>query len=726
MNYLKSQLNSEQQNQNWLMLSVRQTFLTQFESTNDQSLKKLLAGATGVKTVLNGSEVVRGPLEQTPPPALYAYRYLLTDFNLEVLPVEIGKRWEELQLGLVLDKRWLLSDPTYQWLNYQQQLHPNMKLAKKDGRWFDEGTNQSLLLIEFSGNKIELTALDDSLQQWLGTDNYVLSGYKWVATKAEAEIKQSVTLVSVLASLMVVIALLLAFRSSKLLFYSSLPLLAAVVVGMLATITVFGQIQVITLALGAILLGVAIDYPIHVLSAYQSRQEAVYGKIWSTVKLGATTSILGFIALFWVDVNGIKQVGVFAGSGLLAALLVTASLRPYFATYFELLACPQTSEGLQANSQDQLMKMDSRALLIFLLATTLGGSVFILKPAKWQDDIASLSPVSQSLITADQELRSLFKANEVGKKILVSSSSMEVLLQTEELLFPILENLKKQKQITGYHMLAQSLPSQAKQQQRQAILPDNESIEGWINQAIEQTRFKTTHFKAFADELAESKQLPLLDYEKYIFLTSNQVSQGSRGWFKDQNRYIGVIELSGVESDSAVINALKAFSQDDITYFNQRKLVADQIQQTRHAIFTILIIISFLLVMIIWSKYRRLAAVLNITLPIIAAFCLLYSSLALLGVSLNIFHLMSFMLVAAIGIDYSLLFFEASTQDRGFDEWKRSVRIAFLTTIGSFSILSFSDIQILNSIGMTVLFGVIWLYAILYVAHYKQVRQYPI
>ncbi|BCN93094.1 membrane protein [Thiomicrorhabdus immobilis] len=695
------------------MLAINPETSQQKLNELSQAVKSQLLILPGVKQVLNGSETFQSPLQDKSTPKLYPYRYLLTQFESSELKPNIKKRWQEYQLGFVLDKHWLLDDPTFQWGIYQNQLKPTSQLAKENGVWVNAENNRALLLINSEKDPQALTDIDEKLVSILGKDNFQLSGSDWVALQAEQQIKQAVNWITSLAVVMVFLALFVAFRSTQLIFYSSLPLVVAFLVGVLSTISFFGHMQMITLALGAILLGVAIDYPIHTISAYQSRKITVVLRLWPTIRLGALTSAFGFLMLWWTDIEGLQQIAIFASSGLLSALLVTYVLRPYLAEFYKFEEQKKLDDSINLKTTaNDTIRSHPNVIFYLLPGLVIMAAIFYLKPIQWQDDIASLSPVSKELISTDKQLRALFNYQEVGKKLLLPAANIESLLQKEESLLAELNTLKKSGAITQFQMLSQILPSQVEQAHRQQNVPESKSLITDLSQAVEGTGFKSKHFQVFVNSVEQSKNLPLLTYDQFIDSAGTSAQLAKQLALPISNQMIGVINLSGVSSDQAIQDFVTQQSNFGLIYFNQRSLVAQQISEIRTRLFQILIFIIAVIVLSLWLKYRNIRPILTVLAPVLMAIGFTFATFALLNISLSIFHLMSLMLVAAIGIDYALLFFEGAVQKEDGNEWSRSVLVAFFTTVGSFSILSLSQLALLHAIGLTVLIGVFWVYSL--------------
>jgi len=82
--------------------------------------------------------------------------------------------------------------------------------------------------------------------------------------------------------------------------------------------------------------------------------------------------------------------------------------------------------------------------------------------------------------------------------------------------------------------------------------------------------------------------------------------------------------------------------------------------------------------------------------------------LRVLGVELNLFHLVSLILAAGLGLDYAL-FFDHAGDDR--DDQLRTLHaviVCSLTTLLVFSLLALSSIPVLRAIGGTVALGVLF------------------
>src|SRR5690606_12832853 len=112
------------------------------------------------------------------------------------------------------------------------------------------------------------------------------------------------------------------------------PLVLSVVWTLAVALLIYGALTTITAFIFAILLGLAIDFSIHLLSSYDgdrasgmSLPDALVATYTSTGKataLGAATAFGAFVVLSFAQFRGLSQFGVVAAVGVIAAALAMA------------------------------------------------------------------------------------------------------------------------------------------------------------------------------------------------------------------------------------------------------------------------------------------------------------------------------------------------------------------------------------------------------------------
>lgn len=645
---------------------------------------------------------------------LRGYRYLLTNFDLSTLPDRLETLWQAWQLGVVLDKSAALSDPTQQWGAYLSHSQFQKALPSHNGVWMAEDTaNEArslLMLLTFKpGHQMEglgaiKAFLAEKVNLLLGHDmaqqvDLKISNAAWIAYQAKKEIQQEVKWLSIVASLFILGFLFWAFRQFYWVVLSFVPLIAAMLVSAVTVNVLFGSIEALTLALGVVLIGVTVDYPIHAFAAYR-KNRLLAMEAWPIIRLGGVTSLLGFLCLLFLDIKGIQQMGVFASVGILTALMTTRLI------FWQLTQnTPDYASTSDAPISERNKVLDATfEWKIWLPLMVLIGSVLWMKPVSWQDDLANLSPVPPSLLQQDRALRQQFQQTEASQFLLMQADSIEALLEQQEALASSLDRLRQQGKVAGTLMLANWLPSQTLQHQRQQALPDKQTLLNALQQA--DTPLRSKYFGEFLETVTRSRTLEPLTLEVFKGLALDWQQALLPLLVSDNKKGVtGKILLQGV-TDSTVV---AQWAQDhSLLYFNQRHLVASLVGELRQQLLGVMAVLLVMFWLYLSIQQRSIRQAWLILMPIIIGVAMTLVTLVLLGQQVTIFHLLASLLVIAIGIDYSLF----GRRAQSLPDSMHSVNIALSTTVLSFGFLLLTDIPILMAIGQTLVIGVLWVYGL--------------
>ena len=142
--------------------------------------------------------------------------------------------------------------------------------------------------------------------------------------------QREATLIGTVDSVAMILLLVIAYGSARSVALGVLPLASGGLAGLAAVTAYFGVVHGITLAFGFTLIGVAQDYPIHLLS-HQHRGITPLDNaraIWPTLATGVAGTCIAYLAFLFSGVNGLAQLAVFAIAGLAVAGLTTRILLP--------------------------------------------------------------------------------------------------------------------------------------------------------------------------------------------------------------------------------------------------------------------------------------------------------------------------------------------------------------------------------------------------------------
>lgn len=688
-NLLQHQLNSSLDNP-WLMVLLDDAAEKQLIS-DSKKLQQALSNLTIIANVENGSINTNQLKNQSHP--LFAYRYLLNNIKPQDFSQLFKERWSEWQLGVVPDKRLLLADPIYAWWRYWEKLKPPQTINKVDGVWLLQAEKPKALLMLKLKQPLDAKSAKQ-LQTTINTSSQsrvTLTGPAWIAWQSRVHIEKIVQQVTLLISVLVGALLLFVFRSGKTLVLIFIPLLFALLGGTLAVQWFFTQVQALTLALGAVLIGIAVDYPIHVAKAGKSPW------VWKSLFVGGISTLVGFLSLTFTQVEGLQQLALFSAVGLTMALGVTWLLAPLLSTQ-KMLYETHKDEKTKAtwNKQDTVLS----------LVLCGGLCLFWFLPKQQNVALFQLGAIPQSLIQADREARNALGVSEIGKYLLVrDSNSLEQLLQGQEKLSIELDTLVANKAIHSYQMLAHWLPSKALQEQRKQQLPDKAILLA----GIQSIPLKEKHFAAFLHAIQQTRTLEPIDLATYQTMVAELPV--SRYLLQENDATWGIVPLHQVQDEQALQQF--AANHAHVEYIDQKQLVSKQLSSLNQRVAQVVLFGLLAVLVVLLALQKNGFAAIKLLLPGLLGIVLTLLVLVITGQALSIFHSVALLLVGALGLDYSVLM-QNRPNHLPAKQWLPVIAVAHITTLLSFLVLGFSGLAVLEALGFTVALGIMLSFVLAY------------
>ncbi|MFK7914327.1 MAG: MMPL family transporter [Pseudomonadales bacterium] len=545
-------------------------------------------------------------------------------------------------------------------------------------------------------------ALQDQLAD-AGIGDARLYGSGIYSVELQSAVRGESIIFSVLASVALAALIVWRFRSGATLLAAALPLAIGGVSGLLVLSLVFHQVHGITLAFGFTLLGVALDYPLHLLVHQQLRPGAATNQLWSTMRLGIVSTIIAYGAFLLSGTGGLAQLGLFASVGIAAAALATLYLdsAATLAPRTELASSPP-----QARTTTAPQLSHGPWLLALALAIGGTGSSYL-----FNDDLGAMTPVPKATLAADSALRQKLGTIDLRHLITVRAADLETVLQRTESLDASLARAQSSGTIERYRSITQLLPSQVRQTERRSALANSDTIDDF-RQALATTPFADAAFAPFFEAVTHERKrsdwltVEALQAEPLLAeLVDSQLYQSGQEW-------VSLVYLSGLNSPAALIQSLPTAAE--ITLVDLKAASVTLVQGYRNRLLLILGMAGLLVGLLLWQRTGNLRRTLWLLGTMTAAVATSICGNLLLGSTLSLFDLMALALVAGLGLDYALFF---SRDDGQAKSDSRATRQAVLLCAASsllvFGILSLSSIPLLQGIGRTVAVGVAaaWLLA---------------
>lgn len=627
---------------------------------------------------------------------LARYRYLLSPRMDQPSPLGEARLRQAFQAiheqltGVVpADLSRLQRDPTGELRHLLSRIGPAGP-ATRGGVWMT-GDGRGLLVARTAAPPLDLDAQAAAVERLrqhfsdlpgAGSAALTLTGPPVIALESRRIIKAEVQRLSILATALALGLLLVVTRSWRFLLLGIMPMAAAVVAGVTAVLALLGSIHGIALAFGATLVGVALDYPIHLFLHRHSDEPApaAMRRIRSPLWLGALTTALGFGALCLSGVSGLLQLGVFAIAGVLAAALTTHWLLPPLVGR----APPRRVSVPQPAG-----RWPSVAAVALLAA---GAAVVAVRPPAWQTDLERLSPVPSSLKTLDHQLRAAAGLAEPRDMLVVAGLDRQQALRRTE---AVVAGLRDQKLATALP-LTDWLASAERQTRRQARLPDPGTLTATVRDALQGLPLRPDAFQPFIDAVAASRELPPLRPGQ---LEGGLAALAGQRLIDAQDRWWSLVPLRDVDDRDAL--AALASGYDGAHYLDLKAqtnalVTGYRDQALRHFAIGAALIGLCLLVLLGWRRRT-----LQVGLVAFGGALMAVAVLSLTGAVLSLFSLVSLLLVVGLGLDYGLFTHTGHDARRSLG----SATVCAASTVLAFAVLASADVVVLADIGRTVAVG---------------------
>lgn len=523
-----------------------------------------------------------------------------------------------------------------------------------------------------------------------------MSGVPVFATAAQNRIQRDANRVTFASSIGVSAVLLGLFRTWRSLPAILLVLALAIASGILVTQWVFGYVHGLTLALGATLIGVCVDYPIHLLA--QCRQDRppnqVVRYLWPALTLGAVTTLIGYLALAATGYPGFQQIAVFAGAGILTALLATCHLLPAWigSGLNSFLEIPGLKIwfGWCQHSRRRIL-----AGIVLLLIFALGS----LPKLRWLTELEHLAGIDPTLYREDQDLRARLSDLEPGRAVLVQGPDLEAALQRAEAATRALRRLQAEGKLTGFHGIYPWLVSRALQQAnwdhyQAQITP--EFAAAW------QRALQAQGLAVAPLALQVPKAVPPAWLEPAQALASSPVKEILIGQVELRPEAATLAIWLGPHDPAAVAEALADL--DGVRYFSQRDQLNALAQAYQRRAAVALGVALTLILTILAERYRSLSQALRMLTPSLVGIVLVLAGFAALNQPVSFFHLLAVLLTVAICVDYSIFYTERRSGD--VLATYRAMGASMLTTTVAFAALGWAEYAVLKALAVAVAAGV--------------------
>lgn len=682
-------------------------------AATSQALVERLRGNPAFRRVHNGSS-------ETVPAFVTNYRYLLSPamdrrpLDATTLREALTDRLQDLASPAApLLEPFIASDPTLELLSIAESWAPRRAPQSIEGAWFDAAGIRALLVAQTQaagfdpdGQQRALAELESAFAAVRADAGMqmTISGPGRFSALMKERTQQEAAWLGSGATAGLLLLLFIAYRRPRTLLLAALPLASAALAGLACVSFVYGNVHGITLAFGFTLIGVAQDYPIHLFSHQRRGLDPLVNArdLWPTLATGVASTCVAYLAFFGSGVTGLAQLAWFTIAGLAVAGVTTRYLLPRI-TGEEFI---DTAQSPRLGRAEARLSLPAPPPVFYAGAAAVCLLVMFLAPGPyWEDDLGALTPVPHALLMQDTTLRNELGAPDARYLAVITAGTAERALERLEEVTPELDSLVAENAIAGFDHAARYLPSVRRQRQRQQALPAAAELASALKIAQQGLPFRADAFAQFLADVASARELAPLEPGALRDTAAAAMLDGllhERG-----SEQAAVVAFSGVANPERLGQWAATAGEGVVLIDLKRESVALVIRQ-RERILLCLAIAAVLLTLVVRTSLGSWQRAARVLAPMVLSTLAVIAVLRAAGQALDLFHLISLVLAAGLGLDYALFFERAGADRKERLRTLHGVLVCALSTLLVFVLLSLSSIPVLSSIGVTVALGVLF------------------
>ncbi|MFH6934046.1 1-acyl-sn-glycerol-3-phosphate acyltransferase [Flavobacterium sp. FlaQc-30] len=622
-----------------------------------------------------------------------------------------------------ITKDFILQDPlgiSFIALKKLQQLNIGDDFTLDNGFVMTKDKKKLLLFItsDISSSETEknsifaekLKSIQENLnQQFKGKTSVSYFGSALIAAANAKQIKSDIVLTTSIAMFTLMLILILFYRKILIPLIIFLPTVFGALFAVAFLYFVKEQISAISLGIGSILLGITIDYSLHILTHYKHNSDikTLYKDITMPVIMSSSTTAVAFLCLLFVKSDALNDLGIFA------AVIVMAT------GIFSLLIIPHLYNPKQDNFEHKKNAIDKLAhfsfhnnkILIGLCVIITIVCCFTYNNVGFNNDLSQLNFVPKDIKAAEKQLEE--STSLTSKTIYVASygGSMEEVLQNNNKLFGDLSAAKEQDKILNFSSIGGIVLSQEAQKEKIEKwnsfwnAEKKENLKSQLISEGSKLGFKPTTYSIFFDHLDfDFKPISISDYLKVQALQLKEFVTEKNGFYTIST----LVKVTPKQRDVFV----KSTSAKDNIIAIDRQQMNETFFSTLKTDFNSLVNYSFVaVILILFFFFRRVELVIISCIPIALTGIVTAGIMGIFGIQMNIFSMIVCTLIFGHGVDFSIFMTSALQKEysSGKNEiaiYRTSIILAVITTILGIGAMIFAKHPALRSISSVSLIGV--------------------
>ncbi|MBR6750309.1 MAG: MMPL family transporter [Bacteroidaceae bacterium] len=500
------------------------------------------------------------------------------------------------------------------------------------------------------------------------------------------------------------------FKNKSTMFMLLAPIIYGVFMALACMYWLKGDMSLMALGIGAIIMGVALSYCLHVLTHYKYMDDPVQIiKDQATpVFLGCLTTIGAFLGLLFTESELLQDFGLFASFAMMGTTFFALVFLPHF---FKKGGSKRSEKAFAILDKINSYPIDRKRWLRIVVEVICVITLFTASWVTFDSDLRNIGYNEPKVIRSQQLYADKIYGNNASMYYAVAAEDLDEALFYNNALVETLDSLSQDSTIISYTKTTQLFIPTDVQEERIAMWR-----EYWSEQRVAEVRqiiISTANANNLPAEMfapfyamIEADYEPASLYDAEVFppeLLSNYIEE-TNGKFMVFTSVQMKPEVKSVVND-AVAAVPHAIVIDPFYY------TSDMVKILNDDFNTILGISSLFVFIILLLSFRSLPIALIAFMPMGLSWYVVQGIMGIFGVQFNLINIVIATFIFGIGVDYSIfvmkgLIAQASGSDQNLLTYHKTAiffsAFVLIVVVGS---LLFATHPAIKSIGVSTLIG---------------------
>ncbi|MFA8451727.1 MAG: MMPL family transporter [Bacteroidales bacterium] len=479
----------------------------------------------------------------------------------------------------------------------------------------------------------------------------------------------------------------------------------------LAVISFFkSSISVIAIGAGAVVLGVAINYPIHFFSHLQDNRNIAktIKDMFTPMTIGSLTTIGGFLCLLFVKSKLLNDLGLFGALSLIGASI------------FCLIYLPPLSTKLEGNFEEKphrfnrfiykicRFEMEKKKYLLIPVILLTPILLYFSSDIKFENDMHALNYLTPEMKKAEKDFNELTFNKKNTIYVLSEGKNLDEALENAFALRTKIRSLNND----SIHLngIVEFLPS-AKEREKlndfwKAYWTEDKKAHFTkdVKDLCNKRSIDFSLYKNTIDKISNGGEIDSAQFNQMVFMLGKEfITQ------KEGNTLIASQVYIGDQNKDNIVKQLKPIDGNQILEWksitdNLIAMVNDDFQFITY--FTMILVFVVLLL-----TYGRLELALIAFIPMIVSWIWILGIMAVFDIKFNLINVILSTFIFGIGDDYCIFTLDSkikeySRNERSLPVVRKGILISGITTLVGMGVMIFAEHPALKSLGLVSIIGV--------------------